>query len=313
MYRLLVATLLLLVTSQAHAWSEAGHRITGSIAFRQLTPDQQAQIVAILKQHPRFAEDFKAKMPDGLDDKEQNEFMFQQTAVWPDIARGFKGENKKYHHSTWHYINLPMFLTNEDRKLSPNVNVSLDPPDKQQEEMNVVQTIRFARRALADRSVPDAKKAIWLCWLFHCVGDLHQPLHSTALFSTKHFPEGDRGGNSVKTEQKKNLHALWDQFLGNKAQYRTARNKAIVFVNQQAAIGQAAVKKLDEKAWLDESFAIADTAVYDNEVRGHLRVDGELPELKLTERYLEEGGRIAERRVIEAGFRLGAVLGTLPN
>ena len=33
----------------AHAWSEAGHKIIASIAFRQLTPDEQAKIVAILK------------------------------------------------------------------------------------------------------------------------------------------------------------------------------------------------------------------------------------------------------------------------
>jgi len=37
-----------------------------------------------------------------------------------------------------------------------------------------------------------------LTWLFHLIGDIHQPLHSTALFSTKLFPEGDRGTWGVR-------------------------------------------------------------------------------------------------------------------
>lgn len=28
------------------------------------------------------------------------------------------------------------------------------------------------------------------------------------------FPEGDRGGNEIKSRQSKNLHALWDGLLG---------------------------------------------------------------------------------------------------
>ena len=40
---------------------------------------------------------------------------------------------------------------------------------------------------------PDVK-AMAYCWLFHLVGDIHQPLHCTALFSAEHFPKGDRGG-----------------------------------------------------------------------------------------------------------------------
>lgn len=314
--RLLIPVLLLVSVSQAQAWSETGHRISASIAFRQLTPAEQEQIVAILKQHPRFAQDFQAKMPDGLDSKEQNEFIFQQAAIWPDLARAFKGADSKYHHGEWHYINVPHYLTHEDQaamEAKLKVNLSLEAPITEQKEMNVIQTIRLGRRLVADKSTLDAEKAIMLCWLFHTIGDIHQPLHSTALFSQTLFPTGDRGGNSIKTEQKKNLHALWDQFLGNKAQYRTARNKAITFVNDatHATLGKAAAVKLNEEDWLTESHSIAGNAAYDNEVRGHLRAhakETEAPPLKLTERYLREGGQIAEQRVIQAGYRLGAVL-----
>jgi hypothetical protein len=40
------------------------------------------------------------------------------------------------------------------------------------------------------------RKAIALAWLFHLVGDIHQPLHTAQLF-TVDYPNGDRGGNEI--------------------------------------------------------------------------------------------------------------------
>src|SRR5690349_1904960 len=118
---------------------------------------------------------------------EQNEWLCQQAAFWRDLARGFSGEAEShYHHSSWLYINLLSFLTPEDKSAMQStvkVNQSLDPPPQEREEMNVVQTIRLARRLLADKNTPDEKKAVMLCWIYHGVGDIHQPLHSCALFS----------------------------------------------------------------------------------------------------------------------------------
>ncbi len=117
MRRLLIALSLVAICSQVFAWSEAGHKIVGSIAYRQLTPEQQTKLVAILKKHPRWDEDFKSKMPEELTtEAEQNEWIFQQAAVWPDIARGFQGEARKdFTRGPWHYIDLPTFLTPEDQ------------------------------------------------------------------------------------------------------------------------------------------------------------------------------------------------------
>ena len=55
------------------------------------------------------------------------------------------------------------------------------------------------------------------CWLFHLVGDVHQPLHTVSLFKTK-YPDGDRGGNLVFVRAKRSgaildLHQLWDGLL----------------------------------------------------------------------------------------------------
>src|SRR5262249_20568397 len=60
------------------------------------------------------------------------------------------------------------------------------------------------------------EKAVYLTWLFHLVGDIHQPLHCTAVFGER-FPDGDRGGNLARirvTSGPINLHSFWDGLLG---------------------------------------------------------------------------------------------------
>jgi hypothetical protein len=40
------------------------------------------------------------------------------------------------------------------------------------------------------------RRAIALAWLFHLVGDIHQPLHTAQLFIVD-YPQRDRGGNEI--------------------------------------------------------------------------------------------------------------------
>jgi hypothetical protein len=42
------------------------------------------------------------------------------------------------------------------------------------------------------KSGTDEEKAVYMTWLFHLVGDIHQPLHYAAEFSQR-FLDGDRG------------------------------------------------------------------------------------------------------------------------
>jgi len=46
------------------------------------------------------------------------------------------------------------------------------------------------------RTGTDEEKEIYLTWLLHLIGDIHQPLHCTAVFSEQ-FPNGDKGGNDA--------------------------------------------------------------------------------------------------------------------
>jgi len=133
MLRIPVTSLLILwlTISPALAWSLSGHKITASIAFRQLTPAQQAKVVTILKRHPRFTADFSDEMPAEVrhgDDAAQNEWIFQHAAIWPDFIRSGAPEKTAFSRPEWHYINQPIFLNEASRAALegnlPTINVA---------------------------------------------------------------------------------------------------------------------------------------------------------------------------------------------
>jgi hypothetical protein len=319
------ACFVVLCVAPCSAWWDAGHQITASIAFRRLSPEQRERVLAVLRAHPRWTTDFEQAMPDSVrsaDAAMQAEWAFQQAAVWPDLARKFDRANRdRYHHATWHYVNLPHFLTDADRRAlvgSIEANFSVIAPATPAPDMNIVQTIRLSRNIVADRSQPIERRAEMLMWLFHTVGDIHQPLHSTTLFSQRLLREGCRGGNLIKTKQRGNLHSLWDSLPGENLSPREARNQALLLMNRAdlSMQGERAARELDESSWLKESHELAVSTVYDSEVVTPLRAaesDGarELPLLTLSEDYLKTAGRAADYRIVAAGYRLGAVLAEL--
>jgi hypothetical protein len=320
---LIVMVLILFCASQALAWHDGGHKLVAAIAFKRLTPDERKKVLEILKHHPRFDPDFDDQMPGSVaagSDERQQEWLFQQAAVWPDMARQFHGNLKDtYHRPLWHYINRPIFLTDADRTAMEghlHINLSLDPPATMNKEMNVIQTIRLARKVLKDPMASKMDKGLMLSWLFHTVGDIHQPLHSSALFSSQVFKEGDHGGNLVNTKEESNLHTLWDHFPGDRLSFKNVHNKAkaLMAVQDWATAGTAAAGELNESKWLDESFELATTKVYDIDLMAHLRVvemDGsqvDFPPFDLDDEYLKDADKICDKRVVEAGYRLGEIL-----
>jgi hypothetical protein len=72
-----------------------------------------------------------------------------------------------------------------------------------------------------------ARKSIALTWLFHLVGDIHQPLHSVQIFTTD-YPNGDGDGNQIcvrpgETSKPMNLHQFWDGLLTSTNNVRTLK------------------------------------------------------------------------------------------
>ena len=143
---------------------------------------------------------------------------FSECATFAD---NIKGQGYSFQ-SDWHFINTP-YLDEPDTSLS---DFSFSWPD-----VNVVEALIAFRRFLKGEitasqstytsqvaekfSYEEDQRSFALRMIIHYVGDLHQPLHSSALVDTE-FPSGDRGGNSEHLPSKdgaSNLHAVWDSVL----------------------------------------------------------------------------------------------------
>ena len=80
--------------------------------------------------------------------------------------------------------------------------------------MTSVITVNQARAALKTnlRNLT-AERALFARYLIHMVGDIHQPLHSVALYN-RTYPKGDAGGNLLKLTllngTSSNFHSFWD-------------------------------------------------------------------------------------------------------
>src|SRR5687768_16215807 len=109
---LLLASLLTIAAPRpAQAWNDGGHMLTALIAWHQLNDASRAWAIDLLKQHPRFQQDFADAMPPGLSDADRDRWIFARAATRPDVARSFKGEDReRFHHATWHYglMGLPL-------------------------------------------------------------------------------------------------------------------------------------------------------------------------------------------------------------
>jgi hypothetical protein len=306
------------------AWNSAGHRIIADITYDLLDEGTRAKAVALIKASPRFNEDFVGRMPAevaSLPDDIKDRWHFQQSAVWADVIRG----NKQYDKPTWHYINKPHFLSELDEQalkdkngvaqstvLSDKIDPGVDP-----QELNAVQAVQMCLARIASPNTPKEKKAVYFLWVMHIVTDLHQPLHSTSLYSRGRFsaPGGDRGGNSIRT-QSGNLHALWDGLLGgNGASLNNIRGRAQKIVGEAVLkkLGEDSASKIDPVVWVNEGHAICKEFVYCqlilDEVRNKEATPGtSLAAVELPAEYMTKGGRIAEERAVQAAYRLATLL-----
>jgi hypothetical protein len=78
--------LLSFVPSQSGtAWSKGGHHLIVAVAFNLLADKEKSELSVVLKQHPRFAEEFvpSEKHPN---DNKRTRWLVRRSAYWPDLA-----------------------------------------------------------------------------------------------------------------------------------------------------------------------------------------------------------------------------------
>lgn len=334
---------LMTLTTSAFAWHKPGHMITALIAYEKLDPATRTQLAGILKHHPRFSLDF-TNLPSGSTKQDQERWLFCQASTWPDHVRPTSGSHDgttpadpqtktSYHREQWHFINFPIGLlpagaTDDEIKAletegATNINLSTNAPTKEILKMNVLQAIDFNAAILKNTHAHRADRAVALCWLIHTIGDIHQPLHSSALFTKTLFAptthaEGDRGGNLITfiSNPKDNLHSFWDDAPGKTDTFHFATNRTAALLAEANLVskGTAAALITDPMTWAQESLNFARTQTYTDDVRTQI-LNAEKDKtaisngiVDLPAGYSGDAKTISDQRVVEGGFRLAAKL-----
>ncbi len=307
---LTIALLLFSSAGKAFAWNAYGHMVVASVAYRHLQPSTKARVMQLLRLNPYF-ESWKKEIG-SLPEDTFNERIFMMAATWPDDIKGDSsfvkdgeaggwrpsgpsasentGYGDKNLHMYWHFCDQG--FSNDGTKLpvipSPNALTQL-------------QTFRTVLASNAS----DELKSYDLTWIIHLLGDIHQPLHSSARVSSID-PEGDNGGNFVKlksTENGSNLHAFWDNAIGGGSNFKIKPDPAKVIDTSShlKKADKASSQNLDANAWVQESSKLAKSSVYKSIKEGH-------GPFNLSPSYKRDAKILAAKQAELAGERLANLL-----
>jgi hypothetical protein len=278
----LALSLLLLAPPSALAWDDTGHLLVSQIAYERLSPAAKAKVDAMVKTI-RFC----GKTYDGT-----------TLGAWMD---DIKSDSTHDDLRAWHYTDIVIFDgVPPDPKMQPG-------------KENAVARIAWATDALRKSLGSDKKDAELLAYLYHLVGDIHQPLHAATRVTASNR-DGDAGGNEFKIAglpEVDNLHYYWDSAAGSFHFWSPSRPldarerrrldayaKQIVAANPAESMPES--KELDPQKWAAESNELARTVVY------------ALPENSTpTTAYEAKAQTVARRRIALAGYRLASLLNSI--
>jgi hypothetical protein len=328
----LASLIVLLLPRAAPAWNSVGHLAVAKLAYDQLADGEKLKLYQLLKTHPHFDRFLAAGRPAGV---EEAEWVILRSAVWPDWVRPRDKDPRgpgvtRHHRAEDHYVNVPLIDPKDADAFAGKTLISPD-------TMNILAALKQRCNELRARNVADDDKAVAICWIFHLIGDIHQPLHNVSYFAnTPAFRDGDLGGNKfgVKANGKGvKLHAFWDDVLGEDPRYADDSPDRQARIYQQAValatalrgqeLGEADRARLEKnrtfQSWSDESFELAKSVGYQKgdgtgllegvEVKFNQPVPDAAPELG--EKYLQRARAAAEVQVTLAGRRLADRLRTV--
>jgi hypothetical protein len=223
----------------------------------------------------------------------------------PDAALADGGVRALADSTRWHYVDYPIIEAGSALKAADH-----EPPAREENTVN-----QLAVCVAKIKAGTDEEKAVHLTWLFHLVGDIHQPLHCTSVFSER-FPGGEKGGNLALVRPRRgtsNLHSLWDGLPGRGT---TAGDIGRAVAEVERAVKDRAADIQKElgghrtfESWGREGWELCKHAVY---LDGRLKVavrgggrgarDADAPEVPAE--YLAASGRVARVQLGKAGIRL---------
>ena len=297
-----LAVILIALNAPAYAWNPRGHMMVAAVAYSKLKPAVKGRVQTILLLNPDRP-NWVAMIPAGTSPANKKKMLFMIAATWPDRIKG----NAAYHddgpdggnrpptdgtadrntgfddfarHKYWHFVDQPFSTDGTTLAPVPTPNA---------------QTQILAFRTVLASTNQDTLKAYDLSWLLHLVGDVHQPLHCTARFSSD-LPDGDQGGNLVKLNGNPHeLHAFWDAAGGTS-------NDLASIIAAANSLPVALEGSMDAAVWIDESFNAAKSRVYKAPIG-----PGKGP-FTVTAAYKTAATKLANKRIALAGARLAKIL-----
>ena len=243
------------------AWNIPGHMLSGAIAYQILQRENPATItgvLSVLEKNPWYASRWKIQL-DKLPEAQREEMLFMLAARWADNVRTQDPTESRL---PWHYIDFPFKPEGEPASVP-----TVQPPQE-----NILTAITENERIVRSGSDP-AKRGIALSWLFHLIGDVHQPLHAVQLF-TREYPKGDRSGGDfcVRVAQDRaalSLHRLWDGLITSSNNVGQLRKIAAALLSRFSSSRFRELDHSEPEWWAKESYAIATKIAYqDGSIRG---------------------------------------------
>jgi hypothetical protein len=307
----IVFTWLLAISAaiNVNAWDGTGHMLVAQIAYERLNPKARVRVDELASQLDRTGMPYNAV----------------SLACWPDDIKDknskspFQGKFRP-----WHYIDIGCSTNDPD--------VLAHAPTLSQTNGDVIAALNLCVGVIKNKKTNELvpSEAVALALVMHFVGDIHQPLHTTARYNPNPKPgdkyRDDAGGNGVSvanlvdTPWSKNLHTFWDEAY--RRFYQDGEVKATPELTEVDVMTNPATKEwmkrleadapsnpnlqFDAKGWALESHAIACTMVY-----GTLDEPYGARNIKLQEKYVNEAVQIARHRIVLAGYRLAALLNEL--
>jgi len=300
MTRCLTLAAVFLIATSASAWNDKGHMVVARLAWKELTAEERAKVIDLLKSHPHYQEFLTAKRPDNIP---EDEWAFMKAGTWADWIRGGPPARQKFHRGPWHYVNIPFVV--EGSKVKP--------PGEADE--NIIKQIDLSKKEVVNATNRE-DRAVHLTWVFHLIGDIHQPLHNITRFSDE-LPEGDRGGNdsAILLDGKPvRLHGMWDGLIGNEVSLSsiggTVEEIEQLIKKDAKATAAELEKNTTPRSWSEEGHALGLRVGY---------ADGKLVVAKFTEKtadgvpdapegYAKAAGETARYQAYKGGKRLAAAL-----
>jgi hypothetical protein len=291
----LTGTCFLVATPTVQAWNKPGHMVSAAIAYADLkdrNPAVLVKVIEVLKQHPQFESKWADKLSQvTADDRDLHLFML--AARWSDDARG----NPEYDRPVWHYVNIPYRPGEVGIEIPQGDGILKAFPEN---------------RSIAKSTEADGKaRAVALCWMFHLVGDVHQPLHTTKLV-TEQFPEpeGDRGGTRfyvrvTPSSSTISLHKLWDGLILGSDKFQSVRNKATSLRNKPDMKRDNFAEQLGVQSFNDWAVETYATAIEQAYRKGTLKGStSENDGVVLPADYKDKAKEVAERQIVLSGYRI---------